>query len=992
MSGRVVDVDVCPDDPTHFYVAYASGGLWVTYNNGQSFEPLFDHEAVMTIGDIAVDWKHGETIWIGTGENNSSRSSYAGLGMYKSTDKGKTWQHKGLEDSHHIGRVILDTNDDAGRDLQSRPIYVAVIGHLFTPNDERGVFKSTDGGNTWKKTLFVDNNTGAIDLIMDPSNHNILYAAMWHRERKPWNLKESGASSGIYKSMDAGETWTLMTTKESGFPTGEGVGRIGLSIYAGDMEQVINPSKGNNKDDDNSKPKHVMTKFVPRPIYAVVDNHDLREKKKDDKKKGLTKDTLRTMSKESFLSLKDSLIEKYLKDNDFDEEYSVERVKNMIRTDSIKPAALVEYLEDENAQLFDTEIKGAEVYRSDDAGKTWKKTHEGYLDHVFNTYGYYFGQIRVSATRDLQSSDLKIYIYGVPFLKSEDGGKTFKSIDAANTHGDYHALWLNPNRDGHLIVGNDGGINISYDDGKTYFKANTPAVGQFYSVNVDMEKPYNVYGGLQDNGVWYGPSTNKENTGWHEEGEYPFKRIMGGDGMQVVVDTRDNATVYTGYQFGNYFRVNRNTGENKYITPKHKLGERPLRWNWQAPIWLSKHNQDIVYFGSNKFHRAMNKGNDFQTLTGDLTNGGIKGNVPYGTITAITESPLKFGLLYCGTDDGNVYRSDDVGYNWKKITQDLRRNLSDHFDIEMEIRDVNPELKATTPKEGFTCTLYLSRIIASSFDTSTVYLSFNGKIFDDFKAYLFKSDDYGNAFKPIGTDLPNEPINVVKEDPKNKNILYVGTDHGVYVSLNKGKNFMKMTGDFPNVAVHDLVIHPRDNDLVVGTHGRSIYIAHVGELQQLNDTLMAKDISIFKIDAIHYNKNLGKIPNQWSEPHETKKQFAFYVKEKGISTLRIKTDKDLLLKEIKDTSAAGLNYVNYDLSIDSTNLSKYQTFINENKKLNDEEKKIERADNKKYYLKPGKYILEIETQKGIKSKQEFIIKTEDKKEGHEGIPKPLDKD
>jgi photosystem II stability/assembly factor-like uncharacterized protein len=984
MSGRVVDVDVCPDDPTHFYVAYASGGLWVTYNNGQSFEPLFDHEAVMTIGDIAVDWKHGETIWIGTGENNSSRSSYAGLGIYKSTDKGKTWQHKGLEDSHHIGRVILDAND-------SNTLYVAVIGHLFTPNDERGVFKSTDGGNTWKKTLFVDNNTGAIDLVMDPSNPRVLYAAMWHRERKPWNLKESGASSGIYKSIDAGETWTLITTKESGFPTGEGVGRIGLSIYAGDMEQVINPPKANDKDDDNAKPKHLMTKFVPRPIYAVVDNHDLREKKKDDKKKGLTKDTLRTMSKESFLLLKDSLIEKYLKDNDFDEEYSVERVKNMIKTDSIKPAALVEYLEDANAQLFDTEIKGAEVYRSDDGGKTWKKTHEGYLDHVFNTYGYYFGQIRVSPF-----NPNKIYIYGVPFLKSEDGGKTFKSIDASNMHGDYHALWLNPNRDGHMVVGNDGGINISYDDGKTYYKANTPAVGQFYSVNVDMEKPYNVYGGLQDNGVWYGPSTNKENTGWQEEGEYPFKRIMGGDGMQVAIDTRDNTTVYTGFQFGNYFRVNRNTGENKYITPKHKLGERPLRWNWQAPICLSKHNQDIVYFGSNKFHRAMNKGNDFQTLTGDLTNWGVKGNVPYGTITTITESPLKFGLIYCGTDDGNVYVSQDVGYTWKNIT--FSNEYIGIGDKAGKSILINGQWIVRPPN-----TLYFSRIVASSFDTPTIYVSLNGKIYDDFNSYLFKSNDYGETFHEIGLDFPTEPINVIREDPKNKNILYVGTDHGVYVSINKGKNFMKMTGDFPNVAVHDLVIHPRDNDLVVGTHGRSIYIAHVGELQQLNDTLMAKDIYVFKIDPIHYNKNLGKRNNLWSEPQETKKQFAFYVKEKGISTLRIKTVEtehapSLQLKEIKDTSAAGLNYVDYDLSIDSTTLSKYQQWVLDYKsstasaKLSDEEKKIERADNKKYYLKPGKYILEIETQKGIKSKQEFIIKAEEKKEKNEGLPEALDKD
>ncbi|MEI6816292.1 MAG: glycosyl hydrolase [Bacteroidota bacterium] len=944
MSGRVVDVDVCPDDPTHFYVAYASGGLWVTYNNGQSFTPIFDHEEVMTIGDIAVDWKHGETIWIGTGENNSSRSSYAGLGMYKSTDKGKTWQRKGLDDSHHIGRIILHPDDP-------NTVYVAVLGHLFSTNDERGVYKTTDGGITWKKTLFVDNATGAIDLIMDPMNPRVLFASMWHRIRYPWNFEGNGKTSGIYKSVDGGDTWTLVSTKESGFPTGDGVGRIGLSIYAGDMEAVMK----DNQSDSSKSPKHVMHKFIPRPMYAIVDNQDHREKKKETKKELLTKDILKSMTKESFLALKDSVIDVFLKKNEFDEEYSAERIKNMIKADSIKVSSLLDYLDDANDDLFETEIKGAEVYRSDDAGSTWKKTHEGYLDNVFNTYGYYFGQIRIAP-----NNPDKIYIYGVPFLKSQNGGKTFKSIDAANTHGDYHALWLDPNKDGHMIIGNDGGINITYDDGKTYYKANTPAVGQFYSINVDNEKPYNVYGGLQDNGVWYGPSTNKENTGWHEEGEYPFKRIMGGDGMQVAIDTRDNTTVYTGYQFGNYFRVNRNTGENKYITPKHKLGERPLRWNWQAPIWLSKHNQDIVYFGSNKFHRAMNKGNDFITLSDDLTLGGKKGNVPFGTITTITESPLKFGLLYCGTDDGQFYSSIDAGFDWAKME------------------------KETEPDPLHN--LYVSRIVASAFDISTVYVSGNGKIFDDFGSYLYKSKFMGYNWERIGLDLPHEPINVIREDPKNKNILYVGTDHGVYVSLNKGKNFMKMTGNFPNVAVHDLVVHPREKDLVVGTHGRSIYIADVSELEQLNDTLMAKEIYVFKINSIKYGEHWGKAQNAWTEPHSPKHDIAFYQKEKGISTIRIKTEKDLTLREIKDTCTAGLNYYSYDMAIDSLNLSKYQTWVNENKNLNEDEKKLVLADSKKYYLKPGKYFIEIETSKGIKSKQELLVTAKESKEGHRGLP------
>ncbi len=908
MSGRVVDVDVSPSDPTHFYVAYASGGLWVTDNNGQSFEPLFDQEAVMTIGDIAVDWKHGEIIWVGTGENNSSRSSYSGVGIFKSSNKGKTWQYKGLGESHHTGRIMLNPND-------SNTVLVAMLGHLYSANNERGVYKTTDGGNSWKKTLFVDSNTGAIDVVSNPLNPKIIYASMWHRQRRAWNLTESGNTSGIFKSTDGGETWYLISGKESGFPQGDGTGRIGLDVY----------SKN------------------PDVIYAILDNQARREKEKKEKKDELTKDSLRTMSKEIFLSLNDTLLSKFLKDNNFDDEYSAKRVKNMVHTDSIKPAALVEFLEDANSLLFDTDVKGAEVYRSNDAGKTWKRTHDDYLDNLFNTYGYYFGQIRVAPN----NSD-KIFIVGVPILVSEDGGKNFKSIDASNMHGDYHALWIDPTKDGHMIVGNDGGLNITYDTGKTYFKANTPPVGQFYSVNVDMEKPYNVYGGLQDNGVWYGPSTYKADMGWYDGGQYPYKFILGGDGMQVMVDTRDNNTVYSGFQFGYYYRINKTTGESKSIKPKHKLGERPLRFNWQTPIWLSQHNQDILYLGSNKFHRSMNKGDDFKTLTGDLTKGGKKGDVTYGTITTIHESPLKFGLIYIGTDDGLIYVSQDVGYTWKKTSNNPPQNL------------------------------WTSRVIASAFDTGTVYLSLNGYRWDDFTPYLYASKNYGQTWERIGMDLPNEPLNVVREDTKNKNILYVGTDNGLYVSLNKGKSFMRMSGNFPATPVHDLVIHPRDNELVVGTHGRSIYISSVKELQQLTDTLLAKDIFVFKPEPVKYNKNWGKIFSKWSDPVEKKTVFAFYVKEKSISTIKIKTEKDLLLSLLKDTSETGLNYVEYDLSIDSTVISPYQTVVNENKNLSEEEKKIERADNKKYYLKPGKYILEIETQKGIKMKEEFLVKGEDK--------------
>ena len=904
MSGRIVDVDVSPDDPTHFYVAYASGGLWKTINNGLSFTPIFDNEAVITIGDIAVDWKHGETIWIGTGENNSSRSSYSGVGVYKSSDGGKTWEHKGLEESHHIGRIILHPTDP-------NTIWVASLGHLFSANKERGIYKTTDGGKTWKQTLYKDENTGAIDLIIDPGNPNILYTALWHRERRAWNFTESGKTSGIYKSTDAGETWTLLTNEASGFPFNEGVGRIGLTI----------------------SPKNTNI------LYAIVDNENRRAKEKKEDKNKITKDTLRTISKENFLKINDTSLTDFLEKNEFPTKYSAKRVKEMVQKDSIKPIALVEYLEDANSLLFDTPVIGAQVYRSDDAGKTWKKTHEKYLDDLFYSYGYYFGQIRVSPN----NSD-KIYIVGVTIVKSEDGGKTFKSMDGDNVHGDFHGLWLDPNKEGHLVIGNDGGLNITYDDGAAWFKANTPAVGQFYSVNVDMETPYNVYGGIQDNGVWYGPSNYKASNGWQQSGKYPYQLLLWGDGMQVAIDTRDNNTVYTGFQFGNYFSVNKKTGETKPLQIEHQLGERPLRFNWQTPVWLSKHNQDILYMGSNKFHRSMNKGEKFETLSGDLTKGGKKGDVAYGTLTAIHESPLKFGLIYVGSDDGLIHVSKDGGYNWIRISDKLPQDL------------------------------WVRRITASAFNEGTVYVCLSGHTFDHFASYLYASKDFGTSWEKIGTDLPLEPVNVVREDPKNANIIYVGTDQGLYVSINKGKNFMRMSNGLPAVAVHDLVIHPRDNDLVIGTHGRSIYIANVEYLQQLTDTVLSKEIHCFNIKPVKYNNQWGKNSSAWEEPVEYKCEIPFYSKTTGKTTITVQTEKGLVLKQIADTSEKGLNYLIYDLSIDSTATNKYQTYLNENKKKEAKEIKVEMKDNKKYYLEPGKYNVYIENSNRYKIKSELMIK------------------
>lgn len=902
-SGRVDDLEVWEQDPTHFYVAYASGGLWKTENNGQTFSPVFDGEMVMTIGDVAVDWQRN-IIWVGTGEVNASRSSYAGAGMFRSEDGGKTWVHRGLDDTHHIGRVVLHPNDP-------NTLWVAALGHLYSPNAERGVFKTSDGGLTWRKVLFVDENSGAVDLVMDPKNPDLLYAAIWHRERRAWNLTESGIGSGIYKSTDGGETWAKVSGSSTGFPDGEGTGRIGLAIGE---------------------------KAGKSLVYAVVDNQNRRPKTKLEANSGLTKDELRTMTSAAFLKLDKAKVKSYLGDNDFPEKYSVDKVFELVEKGKITPAALADYLDDANSLLFDTPVVGAEVYLSSDEGTTWNKTHEGYLDDLFYSYGYYFGQIRVSP----QDAD-KLYVLGVPIIKSEDGGKTWASIGGDNVHSDHHALWADPNRPGHLVLGNDGGINISYDDGENWIKCNTPAVGQFYSVAVDFEKNYQVYGGLQDNGVWVGPHDNKPSVDWHDSGQYPFKSILGGDGMQVAVDTRDNETVYTGFQFGNYFRINRKTGQSTFITPQHELGEQRFRWNWQSPIHLSQHNQDILYMGSNKLHRSLNQGQDWETISGDLTNGGIQGDVPFGTLTTIHESPLSFGLIYTGSDDGQVHVTRDGGAAWANISAGL--------------------------PNGF----WVSRVQASAFEKGRVYVCLNGYRQDDFEALVFVSEDFGENWHRLGNDLPEEPVNVIREDTKNPDLLYVGTDHGLYISLDRGQSFMEMSQGMPAVAVHDLVVHPTADELVVGTHGRSIYVADVHRVQQLTDTILQKNLYAFPVQNLKFRENWGSFRSTWSRS-AIAPNFDLAIFSKTAGKLKITVIFDgQILKNWEIEVSKGLNFPEYHGTIDEHAVSAFTKKLNEKQqKKSDPPVQIARATDGNFYLSKGSYKMVFEKD-GNRVEANFII-------------------
>ena len=876
MSGRVVDVDVNPANTTEFYVGYASGGLWHTNNNGTTFTPVLDTSNTQNIGDIAVDWNSG-TIWVGTGEKNSSRSSYAGIGVLKSTDKGKTWQNVGLLDSHHISRILINPNN-------TDEVIVGVIGHLYSSNQERGIFKTINGGKSWRKTLFINENTGVIDVAVAPKNFNVMYAASWERERKAWNFDGDGKNSAIYKSTDAGNSWAKIS-ENNGFPEGNGVGRIGLAV------------------------------FNENTVYALHDSQFRRENSKKETSKNLTKEDFKTMSVDTFLKLTDKELNSYLKNNGFQEKYRAENVKQMVRVGSVKPIDLAKYLEDANSMLFDTPVIGAEVFKTTNGGKSWKKTHDDYLEGVYNSYGYYFGEIRVDS-----QDENGIYVLGVPIIKSKDGGKTFSSISRENVHSDHQALWVNPQKQGHLLDGNDGGLNMSYDDGESWIKLNNPAVGQFYSVYADNQKNYKVYGGLQDNGVWMASNNARINKGWQQSGQNPYKSIMGGDGMQIQVDDRNTNIVYTGYQFGNYFRINLESGKNEYIQPKHTLGENPYRFNWQTPILLSKHNQDILYLGGNKLHRSLNKGDDWETISDDLTTGGKKGNVAYGTLTSITESPFQFGLLYTGSDDGLVHVSKNGGGSWANISSSL-------------------------PKD-----LWVSRVIASSHKKERVYVTLNGYRFDDFTAYVYISDDFGQTWENIGNSVPTAAVNVIKEDPENENLLYLGTDNGLYVSFDKGSTWNVFSKNLPNVAVHDLVIQPKAKHLVIGTHGRSLYKAKIASLQLLTNELGNKDTYIFAVNSIKKRSSWGSSWSKWRPASTPEINIPFYVNGDKKVIIDIFND-EVLVNSISVNADKGFNEVIYDASFSKKGLKNH-------KKAN-KEVEIEKAKNDVYYLPRGKYKVKI---------------------------------
>ena len=766
MSGRITDVDVPAGAPFAFYAAAASGGVWKTENDGTTWTPVFDGEAACSIGDIAVAPSDPNVLWVGTGENNSSRSTYAGTGVYRSTDGGKTWVQRGLADSHHIGRILVHPKDP-------RVAWAASIGHLYTPGGDKGVFKTTDGGETWAGVLqFPDQpHTGAIDLAMDPRNPDALYAAAWERFRRPGNFQEAGPGSAVYRSADGGRTWLRLA---GGLPSGDCVGRIGLAVA---------PSK-------------------PDTVYALVDNQTPRPPKA--KKGELTMEELQAMSGEAFLQLDKKKLRRFLRDNGVPSRITVDAVLEQVRSGAVTPAGIARTLYDANKELVSgSSVVGAEVYRSDDAGRTWRKVNEKLIG-AYNTYGYYFGNLRV----DPRNPE-RLFLLGVPLLASQDGGKSWKSCRGRGVHADHHALWIDPAEPRRIIDGNDGGINVSYDGAKTWKKFNNMPIAQFYTIALDDAEPYNVYGGLQDNGVWTGSSQSRPGP---DEG---WEMLLGGDGAYVQVDPADPDTVYTEYQFGNMLRLERKARKTANIKPFPKFGDDPYRFNWQTPILLSPHNRFTLYVGADKLLKSVDRGDTWVEISPDLTTNPAQGDVPYGTITTVDVSPLDPRRLYVGTDDGKVWTSPDDGGRWEAVGA------------------------------GLPADRWVSRVVASRHRAGRVFVALTGYRDDDFAAYLFRSEDDGRTWTSVGGGLPAEPVNVVREDPEKPDVLYAGTDSGAYASLDGGRSWLSLRADLPTLPVYDLAVHPRERELVIGTHGRGVYVFDARLVEMLTPELLAEPVHLF---------------------------------------------------------------------------------------------------------------------------------------------------
>ncbi|HEX7119629.1 MAG TPA: hypothetical protein VF212_12615 [Longimicrobiales bacterium] len=718
-GGRIHDVESLPGDRGTVYVATASGGIWKTVNNGTTWTPLFDDQAVSTFGDLAIAPSDPDIVWAGTGEQNNRQSTSYGNGVYRSTDGGETWTHLGLEETRHIGRVIVHPEDP---DIA----YVAALGNLWKPSDARGVYRTTDGGESWEKVLFVDTLTGIVDLVMDPSDPNTLYAAAYQRQRRAWGFNGGGPGSGIYKTTDGGESWRELT---NGIPAGD-KGRIGLAIS---------------------------------------------------------------------------------------------------RTDPGVLMALIEHAEEGG------------TYRSEDGGESWSKVND------LNPRPMYYSHIFIDPT-----TDRRVYILGTDVYKSEDGGSTFEQLPYQPTydvgvHSDFHTLWIDPEDPDHFYLAGDGGLHETWDRGETFTKHVNLPIGQFYAIGVDDREPYFIYGGMQDNHSWMGPSATRHWIGIIND---DWRQIGFGDGMYQQPDRAGHRYVYTTPNNGRLTRLDAETGDLLEIRPHEAAGEA-YRFDWVTPILASRHAPGTVYFGGNRLFISRDYGVSWER-TEDLSRGidrdtlrimGVAGRdirlsrndgtSGFGEIVTIAESPLDPQVLWVGVDDGNLQVSRDGGESWTEVSGNV---------------------------PGIPDGAYVSRVVASAAAPGRAYAAFDAHRRGDFRPYLFRTDDFGRSWRPAADGLPElGPVNVVVEHPANPDLLFAGTEHHLFVSTDAGASWARLGANLPTTLYDDLAIHPRTNDLVVATHGRSIWILDdVTPLVEWSPQVAAAPAHLFSIrsaTAFHYWKD-----------------------------------------------------------------------------------------------------------------------------------------
>ncbi len=795
-AGSWVTCFAVPDFPPEahlytFYVGTRNGGVWKTVNNGITFEPIFDAQSHLSIGAMAVAPSNPEIIWVGTGESYCARSSQSGDGVYKSTDGGRTWQNLGLRDTHHIAKIIIHPKIPD-------TVYVAAMGHLFTPNTERGVFRTDDGGRSWKKVLYINERVGVIDLVMDPSNPDVLYAAAYDKVRLPWHFEAGGPESGIYKTTDGGKTWKRLS---GGLPSGY-IGRIGIDIF----------------------------RKNPNILYAVVEN--FRQPTEEEKAAG-------------------------------------RRAGRQAHPVSV-----------------------GEVYRTDDAGQTWVKVNTG-KEPLASKAPYSFNQIYVDP-----ENDRVVYITGVTLASSVDGGRTWRDADwpprtlFSSAFGDVRTLWIDPQNPKRILFGSDGGVYISYDGGKTCHHFYNLPLGEVYALGVDMEEPYNVYAGLQDHDSWKGPSNS-----WSGAVNLSdWVTVGGGDGMYNVVDPTDSRWVYNCREFGDFYRLDQKTGTRKRIQPVRAEGMEPYRFNWTPPIHLSPHNSSIVYIGAQVLLRSLDRGDNWEEISPDLTTNdrskqGGAGNITFCTITTISESPRKPGVIWVGTDDGKVQVTTNGGVTWTDCT-------------------------AALAKAGAPGPLWVSRVFASPHEPGTAFVAKSGFRNDDFKPYVFKTTDYGRTWVSISRGMPDSPVNVVIQDQKNPELLFAGTDNGLFVSLNGGKEWLPFQNNMPRVKVTDLIIHPREGDLVAGTYGRGIWITNIWPLRELNLLPAEAGVYLFTIRPaiqkqypVFGNYHLTGDSHLFTPNEPDEVAIYYYLRSEAKEKIKISVfDRDgNLLQELLADGRAGLN-------------------------------------------------------------------------------------